>query len=726
MEFGVFAQLFVPAVRARRRPAGRAQAHHAQRRDRQGGRPQRASSTCGARSTTSSTSTATCPGPRRSSSYCAAPDRAGPPRLGDLQHHAAGEQAGARRRERRPARPPHRQPLRVRHRPGLVDHRGARLRHRRASTRPRPCGARRSARSRRCGRTRRTATRASTSACPSARCSPSRNGPLHPAMWVAAGSPRTFTEAGELGLGAFCFSIGRPQRHGAAGRRRTRRRSANATPVGDYVNDNIMGVTNMLCMEDRNKAFETAVQHGHELLHDASPTTGSTTSPKPEGPARVAEQDPRADARAGREAVGRGLHRRRRPRRLRHGRCSAGSTSASTSSRFSPTTNTLPTEVVVGVDGAVRPRGHPAVRHRPGALAPPATARGGGQARPSDAARRSGGRRTTRGRDVGAPGRAFNLADVWEMAADAVRRARGAGRRRPAPHLRASSRSGPTGWRTTWPGRGVGPGDHVGALPRELHRVPRGDARRVQAAGRADQRQPPLRRRRAALPARRQRRGRASITPAVAGRRPSAARRARRCRRCGFDARDGRRLRGGAGRRALARRARSSRAAAATTTTSSTPAAPPACPRASCGARRTPSSPASAAATRCGCTGRSSEPDELPDRIVDSQFVLPAAGAADARRRPVDVALVVVRRRQGRAACPGSLDPRRGVAADRAPRRSTSITVVGDAVARPLLDAWDAPSRRPYDVVVAVLVLERRRAAVAGHPRAHLRHAART
>ena len=35
---------------------------------------------------------------------------------------------------------------------------------------------------------------------------------------------------------------------------------------------------------------------------------------------------------------------------------------------FSPTTNTLPTEVVVGVDGAVRPRGHPAVRHGPRAL----------------------------------------------------------------------------------------------------------------------------------------------------------------------------------------------------------------------------------------------------------------------------------------------------------------------------------------------------------------------
>ena len=27
----------------------------------------------------------------------------------------------------------------------------------------------------------------------------------------------------------------------------------NATPVGDYVNDNIMAVTNLVCMEDRNE-----------------------------------------------------------------------------------------------------------------------------------------------------------------------------------------------------------------------------------------------------------------------------------------------------------------------------------------------------------------------------------------------------------------------------------------------------------------------------------------
>jgi alkanesulfonate monooxygenase SsuD/methylene tetrahydromethanopterin reductase-like flavin-dependent oxidoreductase (luciferase family) len=90
---------------------------------------------------------------------------------------------------------------------------------------------------------------------------PKPHGPLHPAMWTAAGSPGTFTEAGELGLGAFCFSLGTPSKlqvlvsnYKAA--------IVNATPVGAYVNDNIMGVTNMVCMEDRNEAFRVASDMG--------------------------------------------------------------------------------------------------------------------------------------------------------------------------------------------------------------------------------------------------------------------------------------------------------------------------------------------------------------------------------------------------------------------------------------------------------------------------------
>ena len=90
---------------------------------------------------------------------------------------------------------------------------------------------------------------------------PKPHGPLHPAMWVAAGSPPTFTEAGELGLGAFCFTNGSPKQI-APLVANYKKAIVDATPVGDYVNDNIMGVTNMLCMEDRRKAFEVASNMG--------------------------------------------------------------------------------------------------------------------------------------------------------------------------------------------------------------------------------------------------------------------------------------------------------------------------------------------------------------------------------------------------------------------------------------------------------------------------------
>ncbi len=90
---------------------------------------------------------------------------------------------------------------------------------------------------------------------------PKPHGPTHPAMWVACGSPPTFAEAASLGIGAFCFSTGSPHQLEPLVRQ-YKDNIADATPVGDYVNDNIMGVTNLLCMEDRNEAFETAANMG--------------------------------------------------------------------------------------------------------------------------------------------------------------------------------------------------------------------------------------------------------------------------------------------------------------------------------------------------------------------------------------------------------------------------------------------------------------------------------
>jgi alkanesulfonate monooxygenase SsuD/methylene tetrahydromethanopterin reductase-like flavin-dependent oxidoreductase (luciferase family) len=79
----------------------------------------------------------------------------------------------------------------------------------------------------------------------------------HPPMWVACGSPPTFGKAGSMGLGAFCFTHGSP-RQLAPLVSAYKGGIAQATPVGDYVNDNIMCVTSFLCMENRDEAFELA------------------------------------------------------------------------------------------------------------------------------------------------------------------------------------------------------------------------------------------------------------------------------------------------------------------------------------------------------------------------------------------------------------------------------------------------------------------------------------
>jgi len=172
---------------------------------------------------------------------------------------------------------------------------------------------------------------------------PKPNGPSHPAMWVAAGSPPTFTEAAEMGLGAFCFSMGGPAQV-APLVANYKKAIGDATPVGDYVNDNIMGVTNMLCMEDRKQAFETAANMqmsyytslAYHWLDNIPKPPGlpewpdRIPEPSPEGVEKIAADgmaiigDPDDCAKALRRWEEIGVDQL----------------------TFSPTTNTLPTEVV--------------------------------------------------------------------------------------------------------------------------------------------------------------------------------------------------------------------------------------------------------------------------------------------------------------------------------------------------------------------------------------------
>lgn len=123
---------------------------------------------------------------------------------------------------------------------------------------------------------------------------PKPHGPGHPAMWVAAGSPPTFGEAASMGLGTFCFSMGSPNKLEPLVRN-YKAEIGHATPVGQYRNDNIMGVTNMLCMEDREKAFEVAA--GMRMNYYSSLAFHWLDNiPKPDGlpvwPERIPEPTP--------------------------------------------------------------------------------------------------------------------------------------------------------------------------------------------------------------------------------------------------------------------------------------------------------------------------------------------------------------------------------------------------------------------------------------------------
>lgn len=77
----------------------------------------------------------------------------------------------------------------------------------------------------------------------------------HPPIWVASGSPGTFEKAARLGIGVLCFSQGTP----AELEKLIKVYKDNidkAEPVGGYVNDNVMVTTDMLVLEDGQRARE--------------------------------------------------------------------------------------------------------------------------------------------------------------------------------------------------------------------------------------------------------------------------------------------------------------------------------------------------------------------------------------------------------------------------------------------------------------------------------------
>ncbi len=103
----------------------------------------------------------------------------------------------------------------------------------------------------------------------------------HPPMWIAAGNPSTFEKAARMGLGVLCFTTGTPETLKPL-IEKYKNLISEAEPVGEYVNDNIMVTSQMLCLEDGARARDIAcdMTSGYQnslVFHYLD------TFPKPEG-----------------------------------------------------------------------------------------------------------------------------------------------------------------------------------------------------------------------------------------------------------------------------------------------------------------------------------------------------------------------------------------------------------------------------------------------------------
>jgi len=103
----------------------------------------------------------------------------------------------------------------------------------------------------------------------------------HPPIWVACGSPSTFEKAGRLGLGALCFSLGSPKDF-APLIKVYKDAIKHAEPVGDFVNDNVACVTQLVCMEDGQAARRLACNMGNNY-HTSLVFRYLDTFPRPAG-----------------------------------------------------------------------------------------------------------------------------------------------------------------------------------------------------------------------------------------------------------------------------------------------------------------------------------------------------------------------------------------------------------------------------------------------------------
>jgi len=90
----------------------------------------------------------------------------------------------------------------------------------------------------------------------------------HPPMWVACSQPDSFRSAGEMGLGVLCFNLGG---YGQMEERVAAYRAAvkNASPVGQFVNDQVAALCLVHVGEDDDEARRVAAPEGEWFVNKA-------------------------------------------------------------------------------------------------------------------------------------------------------------------------------------------------------------------------------------------------------------------------------------------------------------------------------------------------------------------------------------------------------------------------------------------------------------------------
>ncbi len=134
---------------------------------------------------------------------------------------------------------------------------------------------------------------------------PKPYGPGHPPIWVACGNEPTFHKAGKAGIGAIAFNF--EPVYNLRGRIAAYKEGiAECTdPIGQFMNDNIMMTNGAICMQDRKRARDLALDRMGSyvvtmvnLYHDTMPKNpGASTWPSPPVPLRlrdIAGNDPDA------------------------------------------------------------------------------------------------------------------------------------------------------------------------------------------------------------------------------------------------------------------------------------------------------------------------------------------------------------------------------------------------------------------------------------------------